>query len=93
MTEKAEPTVIIDNERVNVADWRMGPDTQIGHHVHSLDYIVVALSEGELTIATEDGEAAFPLEVGATVFLNTGDAHDVLNRTGREIRFLEIELK
>ena len=93
MTDKAGPTIIIDNDRVNVADWRMGPDTQIGHHVHSSDYLVVALSEGELTIATEDGDMAFPLEVGATVFLNAGDAHDVLNRTGAEIRFLEIHVK
>ena len=93
MTDKAEPTITIDNEKVKVADWRMGPDTQIGHHVHALDYLVVALSEGELTIATEDEEIAFPLEVGTTVFGNRGDAHDVLNRANKEVRFLEIELK
>ena len=93
MTDKAEPTITIDNERVKVGDWRMGPDTRIGHHVHPLDYLVVALSTGDLTIATADEEFAFPLEVGATVFGSAGDAHDVLNRGDAEVRFLEIEIK
>ena len=93
MTGKAEPTYILDNASVRVADWRMGSDTQIGQHVHPMDYLVVALSDGELTIATGDKEIAFPIQVGATVFGKTGDAHDVLNRTDQEVRFLEIELK
>ena len=93
MTKKAEPTIIIDNEKVKVADWRMGPDTQIGHHVHSMDYLVVALSSGELTIATGEEDIAFPSAVGVTVFGNAGDAHDVLNRGDAEVRFLEIEIK
>ncbi len=93
MTEKAESTIIIDNEKVKVADWRMGPDTQIGHHVHPMDYLVVAISSGELTIATGEEDIAFPLEAGVTVFGNTGDAHDVLSRGTAEVRFLEIDIK
>ena len=93
MTEKAEPTIAIDNERVRVADWRMGTDTQIGEHVHPLDYLVVALSDGALTIATAEGDAIIPLEVGDAIFGSIGDAHDVLNRGASEVRFLEIEFK
>ena len=93
MTEKAEPTYIIDNERVKVGDWRMGPNTQIGHHTHAMDYLVVALSDGELTITGDDGDIAFPLVSGVTVFGNSGDTHDVQNQGDTEIRFLEIELK
>ncbi len=93
MTDRAEPSFPIDNERVKIGDWRMGPDTAIGHHVHALDYLVVPLSLGELTIATADGDIPFPLEVGATFFGSAGDAHDVLNRGSAEVRFLEIEIK
>ena len=93
MTDKAEPEIVIDNEKVKVAHWRMGPDTQIGHHVHPMDYLVVALSSGELTIATGEEDIGFPMEVGVTVYLNAGDAHDVLNRGDAEVRFLEIEIK
>ena len=93
MTEKATPIYIIDNERVKVGDWTMGPDTQIGHHVHAMDYLVVALSGGTLTITTQDADIPFPLEVGVSVFGQKGDAHDVLNRGDSEVRFLEIELK
>ena len=93
MTEKAEPTVNIDNEKVKVAEWRMGPDSQIGHHVHARDYLVIALSGGKLTIATGEEDIAFPLEIGVTFFGSTGDAHDVLNRGTAEVRFLEIDIK
>ena len=71
----------------------MGSDTRTGHHVHPLDYLVVALSSGELTIAAGEEDIAFSLEGGVTVFGNTGDAHDVLNRGDAEVRFLEIEIK
>ena len=93
MTEKTMPKYIIDNDRVKVGDWSMAPDTQIGHHIHTMDYLVVALSGGELTIAMENEDISFPLEVGVSVFGQTGDAHDVLNRGDSEVRFLEIELK
>ena len=91
--EKATPEYIIDNDRMKVGDWTMGPDTQIGHHVHEMDYLVVALSGGELKIAVEDEEIAFPLNVGVSVFGQKGDAHDVINRGSAAVRFLEIELK
>lgn len=71
----------------------MGPDTRIGHYVNPMDFLVVALSSGELTIATGEEDIAFPLEAGVTVFGNTGDAYDVLNRGDAEVRFLEIEIK
>ncbi len=93
MTDKAVPTIIIDNEKVKVADWGMGPDTQIGHHVHPMDYLVVAPSSGELTIATGEEDIAFPMEVGVTVLGNAGDAHGVVNRGNAEVRFLEMEMK
>ena len=71
----------------------MGTDTQIGEHVHPLDYLVVALSAGALTIAMPDEEVTIPLEVGDAVFGSAGDAHDVLNKGTSEVRFLEIEIK
>lgn len=93
MVERAKPSFVIDNQRVRVGDWQMGPDTHIGPHVHNNDYLIVALSEGELTITTDDEDLAFPMELGATVFGNKDDAHDVLNSGGWGVRFLEIELK
>ncbi len=93
MTEKAEPTISIDNDKVQVADWRMAPDTQIGDHVHPSDYLGVPLSLGNLVIATAEGELTFPLDIGATYFGSAGEAHDVLNRGTAEVRFLEIHIK
>jgi hypothetical protein len=58
-----------------------------------MDYLVVAPSSGELTIATGKEDVAFSMEAGVTVFGNTGDAHGVLNRSNAEVRFLEMEMK
>jgi hypothetical protein len=93
VTDKAKPSVLIDNDKVKVADWCMGPDTQIDDHVHASDYLVVPLSLGELTIATADGNLDFPMEIGTAFFGAEGDAHDVLNRGNAEVRFLEIHIK
>ena len=71
----------------------MAPDTQIGHHVHPLDYLVVMLTAGTLTIVDSNGEQDFPLDAGVSIYGETGDAHDVLNRGEAEIVFLEIEIK
>jgi quercetin dioxygenase-like cupin family protein len=92
MTKTTEPTYLVDNERVQVADWRMAPDTRIGDHVHQYDYLVVGLMEGELVVVAEGGDVAFPIDSGVVFFGNAGDAHDVLNRSDREVRFLEIYL-
>ncbi len=93
MTETAEPNTLIDNEKVNVALWQMAPDSNIGHHVHPSDYLVVPLSAGDLTIAAGGDDIVFPLVVGTTFYGNASDAHDVLNKGNEEVRFLEIHLK
>ncbi|MDP7413122.1 MAG: cupin, partial [SAR202 cluster bacterium] len=47
---RARHTVLIDNDRITVHEWRFSPGAETGHHVHSLAYVVVPLTTGNLRI-------------------------------------------
>jgi quercetin dioxygenase-like cupin family protein len=94
MSGKAIPTVLIDNERVRVTEWRFPPGSATGWHRHELDYVVVPLTTGQLTMARQDGgEAKSELQVGMPYFRKAGVEHDVINRNDFEIAFVETEIK
>ena len=71
----------------------MPPDSQIGQPVHEFDYLVIGMTQGELTVAMESDDITFPVELGVTVFGSAGDAHDVISSRAQSVRFLEIDLK
>lgn len=89
----AVATVQIDNERVTVTEWRFPPGTETGWHVHPVDYVVVPITGGELTVETRTGASTNPLAIGASYTREAGSEHNVVNETGAEVAFVEIELK
>ena len=89
----ATATVQIDNPRVRVTEWRFAPGAATGHHRHQLDYVVVPLSTGRLTIVTASGETAAELVTGQAYFRPAGAEHDVRNPNPFEFTFVEIEFK
>ncbi|OAF18919.1 MULTISPECIES: cupin domain-containing protein [Bradyrhizobium] len=90
----AQSDVQIDNEEVRVTEWRLAPGSATGPHVHGMDYVIVPVVAGEMTIVAPDGERSkAQLAAGKSYFRKAGVAHDVLNETSTEIVFLEIELK
>lgn len=94
MTEAARPTVLIDNERTRVTEWRFAPGAATGWHRHELDYIIVPLADGALRIVGSGGvESTAGLRLGAPYFRENGVEHDVINVNAFEFAFLEIELK
>ena len=93
MAERAVGTVQIDNGRVRVTEWRFAPGTGTGHHRHELDYVVVPLTTGRLSVVTESGETAAELVTGHPYFRMAGVEHDVRNPNSFEFAFIEIEIK
>lgn len=96
MTDKslaAVPTVQIDNERVRVTEWRFAPGAATGWHVHDHDYVVVPMTTGRLLLKGPDGEHHADLKAGVSYTRQKGVAHDVINASGGEFVFVEIELK
>ena len=90
----AIPTVLIENDRVRVTEWRFkkrGDST--GWHRHAYDYVVVPLFDGRLEIDLGGGETTVAeLQNGVPYFRETGVEHDVINGNDFECAFVDIEL-
>jgi quercetin dioxygenase-like cupin family protein len=94
MPGPAQHHVQVDNDQVRVTQWHLAPDTATGPHTHEMDYVIVPVTAGEMTIISPAGEVSkAPLTSGVSYFRKAGVQHDVQNLTGTDIVFLEIELK
>jgi quercetin dioxygenase-like cupin family protein len=89
----AVATVLIDNARVRVTEWRFGPGAHTGQHRHELPYVVVPMTTGRLTIRSAAGDTAAELTAGAPYYRDAGAEHDVVNPGAGQFVFVEIELK
>ena len=93
MHAQATERVKIENERVRVTEWRFAPDEETGHHRHETDYIVVPLASGALRMENTDGTADMAeLTAGEPYFRRAGVEHNVINASGKEFSFIEIEM-
>ncbi len=94
MTNAAQPTVQLDNDRVRVTEWRFPPGAATGHHRHEYDYVVVPMTTGQLKMVLPDGsEAHADLVTGQAYSRGAGVEHDVINANELEFVFVEIEIK
>jgi beta-alanine degradation protein BauB len=90
----AKSDVQVDTSEVRVTEWRLAPGSATGHHIHEMDYVIVPVTAGEMTIVAPNGERSkAQLSAGKSYFRKAGVEHDVLNETASEIVFLEVELK
>lgn len=94
MAIAATSDVQIDNDEVRVTEWRLGPGSATGHHRHEMDYVIVPVTDSDMTIVAPDGSRSIAqLRIGKSYFRKAGVEHDVRNETKDAIVFLEIELK
>jgi len=94
MMLSAKSEVQIDTPEVRVTEWRLVPGSATGHHIHEMDYVIVPVTDSEMTIVAPNGERSkAKLSIGKSYFRKAGVEHDVLNETSTEIVFLEVELK
>ena len=93
-TGTATPTVMIDNDRVRVTEWRFkarGDNT--GWHRHDYDYVVIPQFDGVLEIDLGGGERVTAhLSSGVPYYRDFGVEHDVINGNDFECAFVEVEL-
>lgn len=94
MSQEAKATVLIDNARARVTEWRFAPGAETGWHRHEMDYVVVPIMDGCLRIVTENDESTLvELKTGAPYFRETGVEHNVINANKTEFAFIEVEMK
>lgn len=90
---RAESTLLQETERVIVTEWRLKPGAETGWHRHAHDYVVVCLTAGKLLAETAGGDVVTELAFGQTYARPAGVEHNVVNPTGADFVFIEIELK
>lgn len=86
-------TAQIDNERVSVTEWKFAAGAETGWHRHQYDYVVVPQTTGKLLLKTNDGDSVSELTSGKSYFRKAGVEHNVINASGGEFVFIEIEIK
>lgn len=91
---QATSTVLIDNERTRVTEWRFAPGASTGWHRHEYDYVVVPMVDGKLELSTgDDDKQVAELSTGVAYFRQVGVEHDVKNVNDFEYAFIEVEFK
>ena len=84
---------LVDDERAIVTKWTLPPGAETGSHTHGLDYLVVYLTEGILTVEAQGQIIEAPVSRHAVTSRPAGVSHNVLNRSNSTVAFIEIELK
>jgi quercetin dioxygenase-like cupin family protein len=91
---RARPTLIVDNERAIVTEWRFAPGAETGWHRHGHDYVVVPMTTGKLLLEEPGGTSrTAELTAGKPYFRAEGVEHNVVNASDCEFVFIEIEMK
>ena len=84
----------VDDQRVRITRWRLPPGSETGHHRHEFDYAIVPIAGGLLTIADDAGlTSEFAMRAGESYSRRAGVEHNVMNHSGEEIVFVEVEIK
>ncbi len=90
---RAKATVLVENAKVRVSEWRFQSGDATGYHRHAYDYVVVPLHTGSLTMVSDRGERnEAGLRAGEPYYRDAGVEHDVLYEGEGEFAFIEIEL-
>lgn len=94
MSKQAVATLLIDNQRTRVTQWRFAPGAETGWHRHEMDYVVVPVNSGQLKLQEPNGQQHLAdLTIGMPYFRNLGVEHNVINTNDHEFVFIEIEFK
>jgi quercetin dioxygenase-like cupin family protein len=90
---QATATVMIDEPHVRVTEWRFAPDAETGWHIHGHDYVVVPMLDGALLLEEPGGVSrTVPMTAHAPYARRAGVEHNVVNASGHEYAFLEVEM-
>lgn len=92
--KSAIPTVQVDDDAVRVTEWHFPPGAETGRHEHDMDYVVVPMTSGNLTIELPDGSVVTSeLTAGQSYARKAGVDHNVVNANDHPFTFVEVEIK
>lgn len=91
--KKAQAVLIFDGEDKRITEWRFSPEAETGWHRHEFDYAVVPLSDGAVKIFDGTTTTEVPMRKDSPYFRKAGVEHNVINASGEDFAFIEIEWK
>jgi quercetin dioxygenase-like cupin family protein len=90
----AEPTVLVDDDRVRVTRWDFAPGAETGWHRHGMDYVVTTLTPCEFLLEEPGGGSRqVSMAAGVAYSREEGVEHNVVNGGTQPMAFVEVELK
>jgi quercetin dioxygenase-like cupin family protein len=90
----ARSTRTTDDDRVRVTTLTFADGDETGDHRHEFDYLVVPVTGGTFTVVERDGSTRELAQAAGVPYLGrAGTEHNVINASGRDATFVEIELK
>jgi quercetin dioxygenase-like cupin family protein len=90
----AEPTVLVDDDRVRVTRWDFAPGAETGWHRHGMDYVVTTLTPCEFLLEEPGGGSRqVSMAAGVAYRREEGVEHNVVNGGTQPMAFVEVELK
>jgi beta-alanine degradation protein BauB len=93
MRAKAVPTVLENNDKVIITEWRFAPGAETGMHRHAMDYVIVYRTAAQHLVQTTAGEMHVEIAEGHSYFRRAGVEHNVINAGLNEVVLVETELK
>jgi mannose-6-phosphate isomerase-like protein (cupin superfamily) len=84
----------IDNDKVRVARWSLGPGEETSVHRHEYAYVVVPLTHATMLVTSPDGSGTTnELTPGCPYFREAGAEHNVSNAGVGVLDFVEVEVR
>ncbi|MFN6951183.1 MAG: cupin domain-containing protein [Albidovulum sp.] len=91
---QAVATVLVEDEAVRVTRFDFVPGAETGWHRHSMDYVIIAVTECQMLLEEPGGGTRKVVVAAGEAYKRpAGVEHNVVNHAEAPMRFIEIELK
>lgn len=92
-TIPATATLLTEDERARVTRWDFEPGAVTGWHRHTMDYVVVILTDATMAYEIDGVVTEVEVKAGQSYIRPLGVEHDVMNAGKTHLAFVEIEMK
>ena len=94
MDKICSSTLLVEDEKVRVTRFDFDPGQETGWHVHEYDYVITAITDCFMVLQHPDGtQTNSEVFEGNAYSRDAGVSHNVVNASGHQMSFIEIELK
>ncbi len=91
---QAQPTQMIDTDRVRVTRFDFEPGAETGWHEHGMDYVITTLTSCTMLLEEPGGTSrTVTFAPGECYARDKGIQHNVVNGGSEPMAFVEVELK